>query len=134
MSEMYESIKRGLEQAIEYAKGNEEIAIIHKLKPITIDVKALREKLGITKTDFAHALGISLTTLRHWERGTRQPQGPALALLRVIAEKPEVVESVLSQPKMMIVSTSKRRTSTEVPISDPASVPFGPFQQNLTTV
>lgn len=127
MSEMYESIKRGLEQAIEYTKGNEEIAIIHKLKPITIDVQALREKLDMTEIDFSQALGISITTLRHWERGSRQPRGSALALLRVIADNPSVVQSTLSQPSMRIVS----KRGSDVPR---AYVPLEQSFQNSVTV
>ena len=44
------------------------------------DVKAIREKVGMKQTEFAASFGISLGTLRHWERGDRKPRGPALAL------------------------------------------------------
>jgi putative transcriptional regulator len=114
MSDVFESIKRGLEQALEHATGNEEIAIIHKPKPITpIDVKALREKLDMNDIMFANALSISLNTLQGWEEGQSQPKGPALALLRVIKERPDVM-SILSQPKMMATPKPKREATRDV--------------------
>ncbi len=36
--------------------------------------------VGMSQVEFAASFGISLGTLRHWERGDRQPQGPARAL------------------------------------------------------
>jgi putative transcriptional regulator len=49
-----------------------------------IDVQALRTRIGLTQEEFGAKFGISLGTLRHWERGDRRPHGPALVLLRVI--------------------------------------------------
>lgn len=37
------------------------------------------------------AFGISVSTLRHWERGDRTPHDPALVLLNVIAKDPQAV-------------------------------------------
>ncbi|WP_379912835.1 helix-turn-helix domain-containing protein [Marinobacterium aestuariivivens] len=39
---------------------------------------------------------MSLGTLRHWERGDRKPQGPALALLHVVAKEPQAVLRALA--------------------------------------
>ena len=47
------------------------------------DVIALRKFVGLSQTQFAAALGISVYTLRNWEQGRRVPDGPALALLRL---------------------------------------------------
>ena len=98
MSEIFESIKRGLEQALEHANGHEEWATIHK--PKSLDVKKLRETLEMNENGFAHALNISVNTLRYWEQGKRQPKGPALVLLKIIAEKPDVM-NILSQPNFL---------------------------------
>ncbi|HEX8009985.1 MAG TPA: transcriptional regulator, partial [Casimicrobiaceae bacterium] len=40
--------------------------------------------------------GISLGTLRHWERGDRRPHGTALVLLQVIDRNPRAVLQALS--------------------------------------
>jgi putative transcriptional regulator len=89
VNEAFESIRKGLQEAIEHAEGKPVKAIVHK--PESVDVKAIREKVGMTQTEFAASFGISLGTLRHWERGDRKPHGPALVLLNVVAREPTVV-------------------------------------------
>ena len=60
------------------------------------DIAALRRFVGLTQKDFAAALGISLHTLRNWEQGRRTPEGPALALLRIAARHPRLIQENLS--------------------------------------
>jgi putative transcriptional regulator len=48
------------------------------------DVKAVRTSLGASQSEFALMIGVSVATLQNWEQGRRTPDGPALALLRVI--------------------------------------------------
>ena len=55
------------------------------------DIRALRNFTGLSQVRFAEALGISVHTLRNWEQDRRTPEGPALALLRVVARHPRVV-------------------------------------------
>lgn len=55
----------------------------------------LRKSLGLTQVQFAEKLRISVAMLRHWERGDRTPQRPALALLNVVAKEPEAVMRAL---------------------------------------
>jgi putative transcriptional regulator len=55
------------------------------------DIAALRRFVGLTQSQFARALGISVHTLRNWEQGRRQPDGPAIALLRIAARHPRVI-------------------------------------------
>lgn len=57
----------------------------------TIDVRRIRGRLRYTQRQFAGYFGLSVATLRHWERGNRRPAGPALVLLHVIADNPRVV-------------------------------------------
>jgi len=61
------------------------------------DVKAIRARLGKTQTEFALMIGVSPATLRNWEQGRRQPEGPARALLRVAARHPKAVEAALGK-------------------------------------
>ncbi len=56
-----------------------------------IDVVAIRKKYGLSQDKFAKLLGISVATLRNWEQGRRQPDGPAKVLLRVAARHPQAV-------------------------------------------
>ena len=58
------------------------------------DVAAVRRAIGMTSAEFAHAFGVSVATIRRWERG-RSPIGPARALLRVIAREPAAARRAL---------------------------------------
>ena len=95
MSSVFESIKQGLTEAIEHAAGQPSQAVVHP--PKTTDVKAIRKQVGMTQTAFAAAFGISLSTLRHWERGDRAPKGPARVLLHVAAREPQAVLRALEK-------------------------------------
>lgn len=55
------------------------------------DVVALRKFVGLSQTEFAAAIGISVHTLRNWEQDRRRPEGPALALLRIAARHPRII-------------------------------------------
>jgi len=59
------------------------------------DAKAIREKLGLSQTQFATLIGISPRALQNWEQGHRHPEGTARALLRVAECHPEAVLEAL---------------------------------------
>ena len=60
-----------------------------------VDVKAIRTKLGLTQQAFAGRFGFSINTLRHWEQGKREPEGPTRAYLLVIDRAPGAVQRAL---------------------------------------
>ncbi len=60
------------------------------------DIRAIRDSLGKSQTEFAMMIGVSVATLRNWEQGRRVPDGPAQALLRVAARNPKAVAAALS--------------------------------------
>lgn len=95
MSKAFDSIQQGLKEAIVHAKGSSQGVRVHRPRPI--DVKALRAQIGMTQEAFAARFGFSTATLRHWERGDRQPHGASLVLLNVIERNPQaVMEALLS--------------------------------------
>ncbi len=94
MCSAFSSIKQGLEEAIEFSKGKPGKAVVHEFGPL--DVKKVRAKVGMSQNEFASAFGISVSTLRHWERGDRTPQGAALVLLNIVAKEPEIVLHALA--------------------------------------
>jgi len=94
MSNAFNSIKQGLDEALEFSKGKKSKAIVHEFSPL--DVKNIRVKIGMSQNEFASAFGISVSTLRHWERGDRTPHGPALVLLNVVSKEPSAVLKALS--------------------------------------
>ena len=95
MSKAFDSIKQGLDEALKYSKGKKVKAVVHEFSPV--DVKNIRTKVGMSQSEFASAFGISVSTLRHWERGDRVPHGPALVLLNVVAKEPNAVLKALRE-------------------------------------
>ncbi|MBS62104.1 helix-turn-helix domain-containing protein [Salinisphaera sp.] len=95
MSDAFESIKAGLEQAIAHQANKPNDVVVHEMS--ATDVKAVRVKVGMTQRQFAASFGISLGTLRHWERGDRQPHGPARVLLNVLNRRPDAVLGALTE-------------------------------------
>lgn len=59
------------------------------------DVKAIRYKLMQSRDEFAGMIGVAVSTLMAWEKGTQHPDGPALALLRVALKNPRTVAKAL---------------------------------------
>ena len=95
MSKVADSIRRGLEEAVSYARGQADAEAYRVHVPEAIDVKAIRAKLGMTQEEFAGRFGFSVNTLRHWEQGLRQPEGPTRAYLLVIDRAPKAVQKAL---------------------------------------
>lgn len=54
-----------------------------------IQVKAIRNKTGLSQSRFASLLGVSKRTLENWEQGRRHPTGAARALLKLVDANPE---------------------------------------------
>jgi len=86
----------GLSDAISYAKGAPSRARVISYKvPEHINVRSLRERLGMSQPEFALRFGFNIATLRQWEQGRRCPDGPARVLLTVISHSPQAVNEAL---------------------------------------
>jgi putative transcriptional regulator len=91
-SRIIESVK----EAIAIAKG-ELPADVYKIHvPEKIDVRAIRQHMGLSQSSFANRFGLSVYTLRNWEQGKRQPDPAARAYLKVIEKAPDTVSRVLA--------------------------------------
>ena len=95
MSKVADSVRRGLEEALAYAEGTADKTAYRVHIPQTVDVKSIRVKLGLSQEAFAGRFGFNVHTLRHWEQGLRQPEGPARAYLLVIDRAPKAVQKAL---------------------------------------
>ena len=62
-----------------------------RFRPPELDVRAIRRRARLNRSQFAQCFGIPVETLRHWERGDRKPRGAALVLLHVIERDPRAV-------------------------------------------
>jgi putative transcriptional regulator len=95
MSKVGEGVIRGLEQALAFIDGTGDESQYRVHIPAEIDVRAIRDRLGITQQEFAVRFGFNINTLRHWEQGRRVPEGPTRAYLMVIDREPEAVQKAL---------------------------------------
>ena len=91
------SMLAGLQDALAYAQGDTTRGQPQTVQvPASVDVKALRKRLGLTQAAFARRYGFELSSIRNWEQGRRQPEGPARILLLVIDKEPEAVHRALA--------------------------------------
>lgn len=89
----FRDLLKSVKQAGQIRRGELKPSCVTSFKPD--DVKAVRARLAQTQEEFALMIGVSVATLRNWEQGRRQPEGPALALLRVTARNPKAVAAAL---------------------------------------
>ena len=64
--------------------------------PPVPDIKAIRQKLGLSQAAFARRFGFSVRTVQQWEQGRAIPDRPARILLKVIENAPHAVEQALA--------------------------------------
>jgi putative transcriptional regulator len=89
------SIVKGLSEALDFAKGKDIGAKIHKVEVESVDVAAIRARTGLSQSAFAKSIGVAKGTLLNWEQGRRRPTGPAQVLLAMIDKKPSLVAELL---------------------------------------
>jgi putative transcriptional regulator len=57
-------------------------------------IAEVRERVGLSQSEFAKLLGVSVRTLQEWEQGRRVPSGPARTLLRIAHKNPQALLEV----------------------------------------
>ena len=92
----YAEIKEGLDEMVAIEKGEKEPVRVHRFFT-SADIRALREKAGVSQCTFAAMLAVSARTLQDWEQGRRTPTGPAMNLLRLYEAMPEAIAKVLAE-------------------------------------
>lgn len=85
---LFEDLLQSLQEAEAIAHGEAEASRRFVLAPP--DVKAVREKTGLTQNEFARLMRVSVKTLQNWEQHRRNPTGPAAALLKIVSTAPDV--------------------------------------------
>ena len=89
-------IIEGMKEALAISRGELPKNLYKIHIPENIDVKAIREKIGLSQTSFANSFGLSVYSLRNWEQGKRHPDPAARAYLKVIEKAPDIVMKVLA--------------------------------------
>ena len=54
-------------------------------------VVSVRNHVGLSQSEFAQLLGVSVRTLQGWEQGRIKPSGAAKTLMRIADKHPEVL-------------------------------------------
>lgn len=75
---------------------------IHEMKSsqlnvVTSPVIEARKKTGLSQSQFAALMGVSVRTLQGWEQGRKQPSGAARTLLAIASTNPKAVLAVVGQ-------------------------------------
>ena len=103
MSEQFESMMEGLNELLEYAKGDKTkgrarvVEIPHiQVKPLKQynkdELKNIRLKNNLTLKTFADCLGVSQKTVESWERGKNAPSGASVRLFQILEKNTNVLE------------------------------------------
>lgn len=90
----FEELVASVREAGRIRRGERAPARRFTFKPA--HVRKIRAGLGLSQSEFALLIGVSVATLQNWEQGRRQPEGPARALLRIAETHPEAVRDALS--------------------------------------
>ena len=90
---LFDDIKTGLGQAIEYEKGNLNVkTTILTVEPIETfqpeEIRSIRIETGLTQVLFAKYMGVSVKTVEAWEAGRNHPEGAACRLLSMTRNDP----------------------------------------------
>jgi putative transcriptional regulator len=94
MKAQFEQMMDGLNDVEAFLAGEQEGFKAHV--PQEVDVKAIRNRLGMTQAKFSDTFGFSLDAIKHWEGGRRTPEAPARTLLTVIDKNPAAVLTALN--------------------------------------
>jgi len=68
-----------------------EIGRVRTLPPVS----ETRARVGLSQSEFARLLGVSVRTLQEWEQGRRVPSGPARALLAIAHRNPSLLQAAV---------------------------------------
>jgi len=91
--ELFEQLQQSMKEAIAIAKGEMKPSRVFTVTPP--DVRAVREKTGLSQAMFAAMIGVKVKTLQNWEQHRRQPTGAAAALLTIFDRAPDVAVKAL---------------------------------------
>ena len=87
-----DAFEKALESARELRDAREGKGPVIRETTIEVpDVAAIRAQSGLSQSEFASVMGISVRTLQDWEQGRRTPRGPARSLLAVTRHNPKAV-------------------------------------------
>jgi putative transcriptional regulator len=115
MKTQFEQMMDGLNEVEAFLAGKHEGFKAHV--PQAVDVKAIRNRLGMTQAKFSDTFGFSLDAIKHWEGGRRTPEAPARTLLTVIDKNPAAVLTALNPAAFAAAVGSSKTTTVQVRVN-----------------
>jgi putative transcriptional regulator len=112
MKTQFEQMMDGLNDVEAFLAGEQEGFKAHV--PQDVDVKAIRNRLGMTQARFSDTFGFSLDAIKHWEGGRRKPEASARTLLTVIDRNPAAVLTALNPAAFAAAVGSPKSTTVQV--------------------
>ena len=91
--ELFDDLVQSLKEAKAIARGEAEAS--RRITVAAPDVKTVREQIGLSQSEFARLMRVSIKTLQNWEQHRRNPTGPAAALLKIVTTAPDVAIKAL---------------------------------------
>ena len=93
---VYESILKGLNEAIEYEKGNAPARTAKcRVSPVpdfnSEEIKDIRLGFGMPQLTLDKVMGVSVKTVEAWEAGTTNRSGAARRFLSVLKADPKLL-------------------------------------------
>ena len=94
MSSLFDDLREGLQEAIDYERGTGKAKrTVFMITPVNKysneQIKSIRNKSGMTQAVFANYMGVSKKTVEAWELGRTHPTGPACRLLDILDQGKE---------------------------------------------
>ncbi len=104
----YDSLKRGLQNIIDYQNGDVSKCVVRsgarqtkKAVPVKEyskeEIKALRNGNHLSQRFFAEIMGVTPQTVEAWEAGKSKPSGTASRLFQLIEHDKNVLEEMILQ-------------------------------------
>jgi DNA-binding transcriptional regulator YiaG len=90
---LFDDLVQSLKEAKDISKGKAKASRRFEITPL--DAKAVREQIGLSQSEFARLMRVSIKTLQNWEQHRRNPTGPAAALLKIVSTAPSVALKLL---------------------------------------
>src|ERR1700732_3655232 len=123
MKTQFEQMMDGLNDVEAFLAGEQEGFKAHVAQEV--DVKAIRNRLGMTQARFSNTFGFSLDAIKHWEGGRRTPEAPARTLLNVIDKNRAAVLTALNPAAFAAAVGSSKPTPVHVRIDRKRQMPSG---------
>jgi putative transcriptional regulator len=99
-TKLCDELVKGLKRAAAHFRGEVKLPSYEYHIPERIDVRAVRERIGLSQAQFAVLYALNPRTVQEWEQGRAEPDLAVRAYLTVIDRNPRAVRKALAAAAM----------------------------------